>query len=128
MGHAYGLQRHSEFAQLFGLVWQNGNFAPGIASLIPTITVIGNISATSTTLPDNPDFFQIIDYAMKPGEWWRLSRSQSLRNTFNIGAALIDQYDTDDLYDRPATAKHGDVATLLRSSTMTATPQTTPTG
>ena len=41
-----------------------------------------------------------------------------MRNTFTVGAALIDQYDTDDLYDPdpnpPATAT---MATLLRSST-----------
>ena len=29
VGHAYGLQRHSEIAQLFGLVWENGNFGTG---------------------------------------------------------------------------------------------------
>ena len=54
-----------------------------------------------------------------------------VRNTFNVGAALIDQYDTDDLNDPDRRAEETDqAATLLRSSTLSATaiPQTTSTG
>ena len=44
-----------------------------------------------------------------------------VRNTFTVGAALIDQYDTDDLYDPdPNPPNNGDLATLLRSSTLSA--------
>ena len=66
-----------------------------IASLIPTITVVGNISTTSTSCQTNPDFFQIIDYAMN-----RVNGGASNpQKTFQVGAALIDQYDVEDLYD-----------------------------
>ena len=46
-----------------------------------------------------------------------------VRNTFTIGAALIDQYDTDDLHDPdPNRRQRQLLATLLRSSTMDGNP------
>ena len=78
-----------------------------LASLIPTITVIGNTlaSTTSTQLPANPDFFQIINYAMN--EAVGVNDPDRVRNTFNVGAALIDQYDTDDLDDADPNIPNG---------------------
>ena len=49
-------------------------------------------------LPANPDFFQIIDYAMNQANGGTPDPNH-VRNTFTVGAALIDQYDTDDLND-----------------------------
>ena len=63
-------------------------------------------STNLNPLPANPDFFQIIDYAMNQANGG-VPDPNHVRNTFNVGAALIDQYDTDDLYDPdpdPATA------------------------
>ena len=72
---------------------------------------IGRLGDTNQTNPNalgkiqalkggNPDFFQILDYAMTRlnGETDDIDPNR-LRNAFNIGAALIDQYDTDDLDD-----------------------------
>ena len=52
-------------------------------------------------LPVNgdPDFFQIIDYAMNQAIG--VNDPNHVRNTFTVGAAIIDQYDTDDLFDSP---------------------------
>ena len=40
-----------------------------------------------------------------------------MRNTFNVGAALIDQYDTDDLYDPdpnpPSNGNFGNTITII---------------
>ena len=122
VGHAYGLQRHSEIAQLFGLVWENGTFAPGTRFTDPNYygrwKYTGRL--TTTTSPRcqaNPDFFQIIDYAMNQAIG-AYADPNHVRNTFTIGAALIDQYDTDDLYDATQPGGGGNMATLLRSSTM----------
>ena len=49
------------------------------------------------SLPDNPDFFQIINYATN--EAVGVNDPNRIQNTFNIGAALIDLYDGDDLND-----------------------------
>ncbi len=68
---------------------------PVLASLIPTITVVGNISTTSTDWPDDPDFFQIINNAMKIGNG---GTAPNPKDVFTVGAAIIDQYDTEDLY------------------------------
>ena len=43
------------------------------------------------------------------------------QKTFQVGAALIDQYDVDDLYDPDPNYPTAALATLLRSSTMAAT-------
>ncbi len=97
-GHAYGLQRHTLFAQLFGLIWVNGNFTLGTRLTDPNYyghwKYIHNLSQWSA----NPDFFQIIDYAMNQANGGFVDPNH-VRNTFTVGAAMIDQYDTDDLYD-----------------------------
>jgi Putative Ig domain len=98
-GHAWGLQRHTEFAQRFGLVWVNGNFVLGTRFIDPNYYGHWRYIHTLNPLPANsPDFFQIIDYAMNQANGGVLDPNH-VRNTFNVGAALIDQYDTDDLYD-----------------------------
>ena len=97
-GHAWGLQRHTEFAQRFGLVWVNGNFIPGTRLIDPNYYGHWRYIHTLNPLPaNNPDFFQIIDYAMNQAIG--VTDPNHVRNTFTVGAALIDQYDTDDLYD-----------------------------
>jgi hypothetical protein len=50
---------------------------------------------------DTPDFFQIIDYAMNQAIGLPANAPNHMRNTFNVGAAIIDQYDSDDLHDTP---------------------------
>jgi hypothetical protein len=96
IGHAYGLQRHSEFAQLFGLVWVNGNFTPGTRLTDPNYfgrwKYINNLNSWSA----NPDFFQVINNAMKLGNG---GVAPNPKTVFTVGAALIDQYDTEDIYD-----------------------------
>jgi hypothetical protein len=47
----------------------------------------------------DPDFFQIIDYAMNQAIG--VTDPNHVLNTFTVGAAIIDQYDTDDLVDPP---------------------------
>jgi Putative Ig domain len=119
VGHAYGLQRQSEIAQLFGLVWENGTFAPGTRDDDPNYygrwRYIGRLSDNNNPPlqgPDPPDFFQIIDYAMNQAIGY--SDPNHLRHTFEIGAALIDQYDTDDLYDAPVGgADSGNTITII---------------
>jgi hypothetical protein len=115
-GHAYGLQRHSLFAQLFGLQWVNGNFTLGTRLTDPNY--YGHwkyIHHLGQTLPANPDFFQIIDYAMNQAIG--VNDPNHVRNTFTIGAALIDQYDTDDLYDPdpnpPTNGTGGNTITII---------------
>jgi hypothetical protein len=96
IGHAYGLQRHSEFAQLFGLVWVNGNFHPNTRLTDPNYygrwKYINNLNSWSA----NPDFFQVINNAMKIGNG---GVAPNPKDVFTVGAALIDQYDTEDIYD-----------------------------
>jgi hypothetical protein len=118
VGHAYGLQKHSEIAQLFGLVWENGTFAPGTRFTDPNYygrwRYTGRLSDNNNPplQGSNPDFFQIIDYAMNQAIGY--TDPNHLRNTFTIGAALIDQYDTDDLYDAPVGgADSGNTITII---------------
>ena len=97
-GHAYGLQRHSDFFKLFGLIWVNGTFTPGPRMTDPNYYGHWRYSHTLNPLPaTNPDFFQIIDYAMNQAIG--VTDPNHVRNTFNVAAALVDQYDTDDLVD-----------------------------
>ena len=78
--------------------------------------------------PDDPDFFQIINYAMKQGNG---GVSPDPKNVFTVGAALIDQYDTDDLYDPdpnpPNNGDFGNTITIIDTAGH-ANPQTTSTG
>ena len=92
-GHAYGKQKHSDLGTLFGLVWVPGTFQAATRFTDPNYYGHWKYIHTVTQLPATPDFFQVLYYAMN-----RTSVS-SLSNTFTVGAALIDQYDTDDLQD-----------------------------
>jgi len=97
IGHAFGKQRHALIGQLFGLTWVFGNFTPGSRLTDPDYYghwkyTIHNLNQWS----DTPDFFQIINNAMKLGNGGVLPDPKTV---FTAGAAIIDQYDTDDLYD-----------------------------
>ena len=97
-GHAYGKQRNSDLGQLFGLMWVNGTFAAGTRFTDPNYYGHWKYIHNLNPLPANdPDFFQIIDYAMNQAIG--VTDPNHVRNTFTVGAAMIDQYDTDDLYD-----------------------------
>jgi hypothetical protein len=94
-GHQYGLQKQAAVGQLFGLTWVDGTWAPGTRSTDPKYYGHWRYIHTLNSLPANPDFFQIIDYAMN-----RVNGGASNpQKTFAVGAALIDQYDGDDLDD-----------------------------
>jgi hypothetical protein len=115
-GHAWGLQRHTEFAQRFGLIWVNGNFTAGTRLTDPNYYGHWRYTHNLNPLPaSNPDFFQIIDYAMNQAIG--VTDPNHVQNTFNVGAALIDQYDTDDLYDPdpnpPANGSAGNTITII---------------
>ena len=111
IGHAYGLQRHTEFAQLFGLIWQNGNFTPGTRLTDPNYYGRWKYIHTLNQWPNAPDFFQIIYNAMKQGNG---GVSPDPKTVFTVGAALIDQYDTDDLYDPdPNPPNNGDFGNTI---------------
>jgi hypothetical protein len=116
-GHGWGLQRHTDFAQRFGLVWQNGNFILGTRLLDRNYYGRWRYIHNLNPLPaDNPDFFQVIDYAMNQANGG-VPDPNHVRNTFTVGAALIDQYDTDDLYDPdpnpPANLDAGNTITII---------------
>src|SRR6266705_3817772 len=118
IGHAYGLQKHSLIAQLFGLQWARGTFADGTRFTDPNYygrwEYIGNLKQNNNPplQGPNPDFFQIIDYAMNQAIG--LNDPNHMRNTFTIGAAIIDEYDTDDLYDAPVGgAPSGNTITII---------------
>jgi hypothetical protein len=111
LGHAYGLQRHSEFAQLFGLVWVNGDFHPNTRLTDPNYYGRWKYIHNLNDWPANPDFFQVINNAMKIGNG---GVAPAPKNVFTIGAALIDQYDTDDLYDPdPNPPNNGDLGNTI---------------
>ena len=111
-GHAYGKQRHSEVGQLFGLVWVSGTFAPGTRTTDPNYYGHWRYFNNISQLPDNPDFFQIINYAMKQG-----NPAVTADQVFSVGAALIDLYDTDDLVDPdpnpPVNGNNGNPITVI---------------
>jgi Putative Ig domain len=106
-GHGYGRARHGDLSELFGLVWVEGTFAEGTRETDPNYyghwKYIGNLEDNNhpPLQGDNPDFFQIIDYAMNQAVGLPPNAPNHMRNTFQIGAALIDLYDTDDLFDFP---------------------------
>ena len=94
-GHQYGASKQSQVGQLFGLTWVEGTWAPGTRSTDPNYYGHWRYIRTLNSLPANPDFFQIIDYAMN-----RVNGGASNpQKTFAVGAALIDQYDGDDMDD-----------------------------
>lgn len=100
-GHAYGRQRNDDIAELFGLEWVAGTFSP-LESRFTDPDYYGHwkyVHELNPTPfpPDDPDFFQIIDYAMNQAIG--VNDPNHVRKTFSIGAAIIDQYDTDDLHD-----------------------------
>jgi Tfp pilus assembly protein PilX len=115
VGHQYGLNKHSQLGQLFGLVWVNGTFTPGTRFSDPNYYGHWKYIHKLNPLPGNPDFFQIIDYAMNQAVG--VNDPNHVRNTFNIGAALIDQYDTDDLHDPdpnpPSNGNAGNTITII---------------
>jgi hypothetical protein len=116
VGHAFGRQRHTLIGEKFGLVWVEGTFAAGTRTTDPNYYGHWRYFHTLNPLPANPDFFQIIDYAMNQANGG-VPDPNHVRNTFNVGAALIDQYDTDDLYDPdpnpPANGNGGNTITII---------------
>jgi len=116
VGHAFGRQRHSLIGQRLGLVWVEGTFAPGTRLTDPNYYGHWKYFHTLNPLPANPDFFQIIDYAMNQANN-NVPDPNHVRNTFTVGAALIDQYDTDDLFDPdpnpPSSGNAGNTITII---------------
>ena len=118
-GHAFGKQRLGLIGRNFGLVWVDGSFAPGTRLTDPNYYGHWKYFHTLNPLPaDDPDFFQIIDYAMNQANGGTPDPNH-VRNTFAVGAALIDQYDTDDLYDAdpnpPNSGNYGNTITIIDS-------------
>ena len=105
-GHQYGLNKKSQLGRLFGLTWKEGTFVPGTRETDPNYYghwEYGLPGHDINELPDNPDFFQIINYAMN-----RVNGGASNpQKTFQVGAALIDQYDVEDLYDEDPNLPNG---------------------
>jgi hypothetical protein len=113
-GHAYGLQRRTDFARLFGLLWVNGTWAEGTRFTDPNYYGHWRYFHTLNQLPAEPDFFQVINYAMKQAN----GGVSDPDTVFKVGAALIDQYDTDDLFDPPpgqppGQPQHGNTITII---------------
>ncbi|HEY4270793.1 MAG TPA: Ig domain-containing protein [Candidatus Udaeobacter sp.] len=118
-GHAWGLQKKSLLYKLFGLTWVDGTWDPAKRFTDPNYYghwVYGSLPGARhdvTALPDNPDFFQIINYALTIGNGGAPAPS----TVFGIGAALIDQYDGDDLNDPdpnyPGNADNGNTITII---------------
>jgi hypothetical protein len=82
--------------QLFGLVWQPGKFIAGTRLTDPNYYGRWNYIHNLTDWSDDADFFQIIYNAMKMGNG---GTAPNPKDVFTVGAAIIDQYDTEDLYD-----------------------------
>jgi len=118
-GHAWGLLKKTDFFRLFGLRWVDGN------RNLNRLTdrdyyghwVYGGPGPSHdiNSLPADPDFFQIINYATN--EAIGVNDPNRIRNTFNIGAALIDLYDGDDLDDPdpnpPVNGNYGNTITII---------------
>jgi len=102
-GHAWGLQKKSDLCRLFGLAWVDGTH--NLATRLTDPNYYGHWQYGGHGCPHDinslpatdPDFFQIINYATN--EAIGVNDPNRVRNTFNIGAALIDLYDGDDLDD-----------------------------
>jgi Putative Ig domain len=119
-GHAWGLQKKSLFCQLFGLAWIDGTHNPATRLTDPNYYGHWQYGGHGcphdiNSFPDNPDFFQIINYATN--EAVGVNDPNRIRNTFNIGAALIDLYDGDDLNDpdpnNPGDGTTGNTITII---------------
>jgi hypothetical protein len=109
-GHQYGLAKQSQVGQLFGLTWVPGTWAAGTRYTDPNYYGHWKYNVPGHQigqLPANPDFFQIIDYAMNQAIGITNPPASHVSNTFNVGAALIDQYDTDDLDDTDPNLPNG---------------------
>jgi hypothetical protein len=120
MGHAWGLQKKALCCQLFGLAWVDGTHNPATRFTDPNYYGHWQYGGPGcrhdiNTLPANPDFFQIINYATN--EAVGVNDPNRIRNTFNIGAALIDLYDGDDLNDpdpnNPGDGTTGNTITII---------------
>jgi hypothetical protein len=114
IGHAFGKQRHSFIGQLFGLQWVAGNFTPGTRLTDPNYYGHWKYFHNLNQWSASPDFFQIINYAMKQGNG---GAAPAPKTVFGVGAAIIDQYDTDDLYDPdpnpPNSGNFGNTITII---------------
>ena len=118
-GHAWGLQKQTDFFRLFGLVWVDGN--RGLNRLTnPNYYGHWQYGGPGcrhdiNSFPADPDFFQIINYATN--EAIGVNDPNRIQNTFNIGAALIDLYDGDDLNDpdpnNPGDGTTGNTITII---------------
>jgi len=119
-GHAWGLQKQNDFFRLFGLVWVPGTH--NLATRLTDPNYYGHWqyggpghSHDINSLPADPDFFQIINYATN--EAVGVNDPNRIQNTFKIGAALIDLYDGDDLNDpdpnNPGDGTTGNTITII---------------
>src|SRR5262245_5240874 len=113
-GHAYGKQRllNGDLATLFGLTWVPGTFAPGTRDSDPNYYGRWRYTHVLDQLPvsGTADFFQVINYALKQ----KNGGVSDPATVFNIGAAIIDQYDTDDLHDSaPQGSDTGNTITII---------------
>jgi hypothetical protein len=91
-----------------------GNFTAGTRLIDPDYYGHWRYFHTLNQWSANPDFFQIINYAMKQGNG---GVSPSPKTVFTVGAAIIDQYDTDDLFDPdpnpPNSGNFGNTITII---------------
>jgi hypothetical protein len=119
-GHAWGLQKKALCCQLFGLAWVDGTHNPATRFTDPNYYGHWQYGGPGcrhdiNSLPADPDFFQIINYATN--EAVGVNDPNRIRNTFNIGAALIDLYDGDDLNDpdpnNPGDGTTGNTITII---------------
>jgi putative Ig domain-containing protein len=117
-GHAYGKQRlqNGDLKTLFGFKqWVPGTFRNGDRFTDPNYYGhwLYDPARNVDQLPvsGDPDFFQVIDYALKLKNG---GVSPDRAKVFTIGAAIIDQYDTDDLFDTPlAGSETGNTVTII---------------
>ena len=91
-GHAWGLQKKLLLCQLFGLTWVDGTHNP--ATRFTDANYYGHWQYGGpgcrhdiNSLPAEPDFFQIINYATN--EAVGVNDPNRIQNTFNIGAATL---------------------------------------
>jgi len=117
-GHAYGKQRaeNGDIFTFFGLTWQAGTFQNNTRFTDPDYygrwQYANSGNHVLDTLPTgvDPDFFQVINYALKQ----KNGGVSDPATVFAIGAAIIDQYDTDDLHDSNTTGSDtGNTITII---------------